>query len=140
MTKENKNRRFTVHDARHANGCATKFKSGDYSGVYESATPSAAAMKALTQLCRAKKTKGQCSLYLTMRETTSGNNKKANGDPKLYHYKVRREKLDKPLELKGRVINYQNKWKSVKSIPKKGTDKGCNKSAGKKRSSQKKAK
>ena len=101
-------RRFTVHDARKANGCPTKFKSKDYSGIYESKTPSSAAMKALTQLCRAKKTKGQCTLFLTMREITQGKNKKANGEPKLYHYKVKREKLSKPLELKGRVVEYKN--------------------------------
>jgi hypothetical protein len=45
--------------------------------------PSSAAMKALTQLCRAKKTKGQCTLFLTMREITQGNNKKANGEPQI---------------------------------------------------------
>ena len=132
-----KERRFTIHDARHANGCATKFKSKDYSGIYESSAPSSAAMKALTQLCRAKKTKGRCTLYLTMREITQGNNKKANGEPKLYHYKVKREKLKKPIELKGRVVEYKNSCKSVKSVPKKGTDAGCRKSAGKKRSSKK---
>lgn len=129
-------RRFTVHDARKANGCLTKFKSKEYSGIYESKTPSSAAMKALTQLCRAKKIKGQCTLFLTMREITQGNNTKANGEPKLYHYRVKREKLSKPLELKGRVIEYKNICKSVKSLPKK--DKNCKKSAGKKRSSKKK--
>ena len=129
-------RRFTVHDARKANGCLTKFKSKEYSGIYESNAPSSAAMKALTQLCRAKKTKGQCTLFLTMREITQGNNKKANGEPKLYHYRVKREKLSKPLELKGRVIEYKNVCKSVKSLPKK--EKDCKKSAGKKRSSKKK--
>ena len=130
-------RRFTIHDARKANGCPTKFKSKDYSGIYESKTPSSAAMKALTQLCRAKKTKGQCTLFLTMREITQGKNKKANGEPKLYHYKVKREKLSKPLELKGRVVEYKNVCKSVKALPSK--EKGCKKSAGKKRSSKKKA-
>lgn len=130
-------RRFTIHDARKANGCPTKFKSKDYSGIYESKTPSSAAMKALTQLCRAKKTKGQCTLFLTMREITQGKNKKANGEPKLYHYKVKREKLSKPLELKGRVVEYKNVCKSVKALPSK--EKGCKKSSGKKRSSKKKA-
>ena len=129
-------RRFTIHDARKANGCPTKFKSKDYSGIYESKTPSSAAMKALTQLCRAKKTKGQCTLFLTMREITQGNNKKANGEPKLYHYKVKREKLEKPIELKGRVVEYKNVCKSIKSMPTK--EKGCKKSSGKKRSSKKK--
>ena len=52
-----KERRFTIHDARKVDGCPTKFKSKDYSGIYETNRPSAAAMKALTQLCRAKKPK-----------------------------------------------------------------------------------
>ena len=131
-----KDRRFTVHEARKSNGCPTKFKSKGYSGIYESKTPSGAAMKALTQLCRAKKTKGQCTLFLTMREITQGNNKKANGEDKLYCYRVKREKLAKPLELKGRVIEYTNVCKSIKNLPKK--EKGCKKSSGKKRSSKKK--
>lgn len=135
---KSKERRFTVHEARKQNGCPTKFKTKDYSGVYECKAPSSAAMKALTQLCRAKKTKGQCTLFLTMREITQGNNTKANGEPKLYHYRVKREKLAKPLELKGRVVEYKNVCKSVKELPKK--EKGCKKSAGKKRSSKKKAK
>ena len=130
-------RRFTVHEARKSDGCPTKFKSKEYSGIYESSAPSSAAMKALTQLCRAKKTKGQCTLFLTVREITQGNNKKANGEPKLYHYRVKREKLAKPIELKGRVIEYKKTCKSVKELPKKV--KGCQKSAGKKRSSKKKA-
>tara|TARA_B100000963_G_C22561282_1_gene641486 strand:+ start:1012 stop:1416 length:405 start_codon:yes stop_codon:yes gene_type:complete len=129
-----KDRRFTIHDARKADGCPTKFKSKEYSGIYENKAPGAAAMKALTQLCRSKKTKGQCTLFITMREITQGNNKKANGEPKLYHYKVKREKLAKPLELKGRVIEYKNTCKSIKELPKK--EKGCKKSSGKKRSSK----
>lgn len=133
---KSKERRFTIHDARKANGCPTKFKSKEYSGIYEGSAPSSAAMKALTQLCRAKKTKGQCTLFLTMREITQGNNKKANGEPKLYHYKVKREKLEKPIELKGRVVEYKNVCKSIKSMPTK--EKGCKKSSGKKRSSKNK--
>ena len=74
-----KERRFTVHDARKVDGCSTKFKSKDYSGVYETNRPSAAAMKALTQLCRAKKNKGQCTMFLTLREITQGNNKNSKG-------------------------------------------------------------
>ena len=116
---KSKERRFTIHEARKADGCPTKFKTKEYSGVYECRAPSSAAMKALTQLCRAKKTKGQCTLFLTMREITQGNNTKANGEPKLYHYRVKREKLAKPLELKGRVVEYKNVCKSVKELPKK---------------------
>jgi len=117
-------RTFTIHDARKADGCPTKFKNKDYSGVYVSSNPAGAAKKALTQLGRIKNTKGQFSLYLTMRETTQGSKKK------LMSYKVTREKLKEPLELKGRVIEFQNKSKSVKSIPK---GKGCAKSSGNKK-------
>lgn len=124
-------RRFTIHEVRKVDGCPTKFKSKEYSGIYESKAPCSAAMKALTQLCRAKKVKGQCTMFVTMREITQGNNKKADGSPKLYHYKVKREKLDKPLELKGRVVEYKNSCKSVKELPKK--EKGCKKSSGRKR-------
>jgi hypothetical protein len=129
-----KERRFTVHDARKVDGCSTKFKSKDYSGVYETNRPSAAAMKALTQLCRAKKNKGKCTMFLTLREITKGNNKNSKGEPKLYHYKVKREKLQKPLELKGRTVEYKNTCKSVKNMPTK--EKGCKKSSGRKKSSK----
>jgi hypothetical protein len=131
-----KERRFTIHDARKADGCATKFKTHEYTGVYEGRDASGAALKALTQLCRSKKTKGQCTMYLTMREITQGNNTKADGSHKFYKYRVKREKLNKPIELKGRVIEYKNYCKAVKSIPKKGTEQGCKKSSGKKRSSR----
>lgn len=124
-SKSSSKRTFTIHDARKTDGCPTKFKNKDYSGVYVSSNPAGAAKKALTQLCRVKNIKGQCSLFLTMRETTQGSKKKAKT------YKVSREKLKNPIELKGRVIEYQNKSKSVKSVPK---GKGCSKSSGKKRS------
>ena len=119
-------RTFTVHDARHVDGCQTKFKSKDYSGVYVSSSPAGAARKALTQLCRVKKVHGQCALFITVRETTQGSAKKQ------YSYKLNRVKLSEPLELKGRVINYTSKAKSVDSIPK--CKVGSRKSSGRKRS------
>ncbi len=63
-------RRFTIYNAHHSDGCSTKFKNKNYSGVYVSSTPSGAAMKALTTLCQVKNIRGQCLLYITMRETT----------------------------------------------------------------------
>ena len=110
-------RTFTIHDARKAGGCKTKFSIKGYTGLFKSSTPSAAASKAFTKLCRAKKIKGQCTLYITMRETTRGNNKQADGSKKLYHYMLKREKLDNPLQLAGRVVEYKNKCKSLKSMP-----------------------
>jgi len=124
-----KNKRtFTIHEATHTDGCQTKFKSKDYTGVYVSTSPSGAARKALTQLCRVKKIHGQCALYITIRETTQGSAKK------LLSYKLNRVKLTKPLELKGRVINYTSTAKSVDSIPK--CKSGSRKSSGPKRRSR----
>lgn len=110
MVKDNK-RTFTINDAKHTDGCPTKFLNKDYSGVYVSRTPAGAAKKALTQLCRVKKIKGQCSLFISMRETTQGSAKK------VFDYKVTREKLAKPIELAGRKIEYANKVKKAKSMP-----------------------
>ena len=105
-------RTFTIHDALHSDGCQTKFSNKDYTGVYVSSNPSGAAKKALSQLCRVKKIHGQCTLYIVMRETTQGSSKKH------FTYKLNRIKLAKPIDLKGRLIHYTNKSKSVDSIPK----------------------
>lgn len=120
-------RTFTIHDAKHVDGCHTKFKNKDYSGVYVSSSPGGAAKKALTQLCRVKKIHGQCALFITVRETTQGSSKKQ------FTYKLNRVKLSKPLELKGRVIHYTSKAKSVSSVPKCSV--GSRKSSGPKRRS-----
>ena len=122
-------RTFTVHDARKAGGCKTKFAKKNYTGVFVSKSASGAASKAFSKLCRVKKIKGQCSLLLTMRETTQGKKTKADGSPKLYNYRLTREKLKVPLELKGRVINYKNTCKSMKNMPA-VPKKGCKKSSG----------
>ena len=105
-------RTFTIYDALHSDGCKTKFSNKDYTGVYNSSNPSGAAKKALSQLCRVKKIHGQCSLYIVMRETTQGSSKK------LFTYKLNRVKLSPPIDLKGRLIHYTSKCKSVDSIPK----------------------
>jgi hypothetical protein len=124
-SSKRKERTFTIHDARKADGCPTKFMNKNYSGVYVSRDAAGSAKKALTQLCNVKNIKGQCAMYLSIRETTQGSKKK------VFNYKVVREKLKKPLELKGRIIEYQNKAKSVKTIP---AGKSCKKSSGTRRS------
>lgn len=106
----NKNRTFTIVDARHSDGCPTKFSNKDYSGRFSS-TPGSAASKAASGLCRVKRIKGKCSLYVAIRETTRGSSNK------VFRYKVTRSKRKEPLELKGRVIEYENKTKSVSSFP-----------------------
>ena len=110
-----KNRTFTILDARHVDGCPTKFSSKGYTGRLRR-NPSSAASKAASGLCRVKRIKGKCTLFVAVRETTQGSKKK------VYRYKVSRSKRKVPLELKGRTIEYENKIKSVSSFP------GCAKS------------
>ena len=70
-----------------------------------------AASKALTQLCNVKKVRGQCTLFVKMRETTQGSKKKE------FLYNVKREKLNNPVELSGRTLEYKNRVKSTDSMP-----------------------
>jgi hypothetical protein len=105
-------RSFTISTASHVDGCPTKFSRKDFSGRYVGSTPSGAAQKALTELCRVKKVKGQCTLFLKMRETTQGSKKKE------YMYRVKREKLAQPVEItKGVYVEYKSRVKSVDSKP-----------------------
>ena len=72
----NGKRSFTIEDARHNDGCPTKFANKGYSGEFTSSSPGSAASKAVSGLCRVKKIKGRCSLYVAVRETTRGSKKK----------------------------------------------------------------
>ena len=68
-------------------------KKHNLGGVYTSSTtPAVAARKAGSMICRNSSTKGQCTLYITIRETTQASNKKE------YTYKYKRIKLDEPIE------------------------------------------
>ena len=68
-------------------------------GNYISSTPSSAARKAVSKLCTNNKNK---KVEFCMRETTQGSNKKIYGP-----YIGYMQKLDKPVELEGRVIRYK---------------------------------
>ncbi len=68
-------------------------------GIYVSSTPSSAARKAVSKLCADNKNK---IFEFRLRETTQGSNKKVYGP-----YLGYMQKLDKPVELKGRVIRYK---------------------------------
>lgn len=80
-------RSFTVHEAKDNKGCPTKFYNKDYTGRYLSRDHLSAAKKAATQLCRVKRIKGNCVMYLDMVETTQGSKKK------VLKYKLTRKKL-----------------------------------------------
>ena len=68
-------------------------------GIYVSSTPSSAARKAVSKLCADNKNK---KVEFSLRETTKASNKKIYGP-----YTGYMQKLDKPIELKGRVIRYK---------------------------------
>jgi len=110
-TKSNGTRTFTINRAYHVDGCPTKFSHGDYTGRYHNNTPARAAQKALSHLCRVKRIRGQCTLYIEMRETTQGSKHK------IFAYKAKRIHLAKPLEIGNRTYNYSTKVASVKVIP-----------------------
>lgn len=102
-------RSFTIHDAKHVDGCPTKFSRKDYTGTYTGNQPVAAAKKAFTNLCSVKKIRGKCTLLVTVRETTQGSAGKA------WSYKVKRDKLDQPGPFGNEYVNVA---KSAKSHPK----------------------
>lgn len=118
-------RSFTIDMAAHVDGCPTKFSRKDFTGRYISKTPSGAASKALTQLCNVKDVRGQCTLFVKMRETTQGSKGKE------FLYNVKREKLSEPVEIvSGVTVEYKNRVKSTKSMP---TCKKSHKSSGRMR-------
>lgn len=80
-------RSFTIDEAKDNKGCPTKFYNKDYTGRYLSRNHVSAAKKAATQLCRVKRIKGDCTLYVDMVETTQGSKKK------VLKYKLTRKKL-----------------------------------------------
>ena len=59
-------------------------------GRYLSSTPSGSARKAGSQVCRNSKMKGQCSLVITIKETTR------NSSGKEFKYSFKRVKLNNP--------------------------------------------
>ena len=68
-------------------------------GLYVSSSPSSAARKAVSKLCATDKKR---KVEFSIREITQGSKKKTYGP-----YLGAIEKLDKPIELKGRVIKYK---------------------------------
>jgi hypothetical protein len=83
-------RNFTIDAAAHRDGCGTKYQIKGYTGRFHSANPGSAARKAATSLCRRKKIRGRCVLYISMREITQGS--KSRG--KVFTYRLTRKKRD----------------------------------------------
>jgi len=110
--KESGKRSFTINNAYHVDGCPTKFSHKDYTGRFIKISAQRAASAALSQLCRVKRIKGQCTLYIEMRETTQGSS------GKLYAYHCKRIHLKTPIELPNGIKKYYfNKIKPVANVP-----------------------
>lgn len=119
-------RSFTVVDARRIDGCPTKFAIRGETGRYIGKDPRGAAAKAFTRLCRVKRIRGQCAMYLSVRETTQG----ASNPDKTFTYKLRRFKLPEPVEIRpGIMREYGTNIKSANGMPSECTT-GKAKSAG----------
>jgi hypothetical protein len=70
-------------------------------GRFISATPSSAARKAFSRVCRESKIKGQCTLNIEITETTQGSPKKS------FTYKIKRIHDPKTVERNGEQITYE---------------------------------
>jgi len=79
-------------------------------GLYISSTPSSAARKAVSKLCADNKKK---KVEFCIRETTQGSKKKTYGP-----YIGYMQKLEKPVELKGRIIQYKPIVELLKKVGK----------------------
>jgi len=108
---ESGKRSFTINHAYHVDGCPTKFSHADYTGRYKAHTPQRAAEKALSHLCQVKRIRGQCTLYLEMRETTQGS------EHKVYAYKAKRIRYATPMVVGDRTYYYSRRAVAVDRIP-----------------------
>lgn len=86
--------------------------SSNLGGRFLSTTPAGAARKAGSQVCRNSKIKGQCSLVITVKETTRGSSGKE------FKYSIKRVKLNNPQSImRGKeevVYKYVTKVKALK--------------------------
>ena len=124
-------RSFAIVGATRQGACKTKSRRGRYIGR----TPAGAVRKAFNQLCRVKRIRGICTLFITIQETTQGS------AHKMFTYKLSRHKLKKPLIMmegtdKEFVIEYNVKVKST-SAPKDCKNPGQSRGRMKKRTARK---
>lgn len=100
-------RSFTIVSA----GTRNKVKgAANVGGRYESTTPAGAARKAGSHICRQSAIRGQCTLYVTIQETTRGS---AN---KLFTYKVKRVVVNNKINHEGTIVNHKY-LTTAKAVP-----------------------
>lgn len=95
----------------HVAAPGQSYKSKDFENGTFTGTPFRAAKKAFSQLCRAKKIKGQCTLTLTMQEKSRGSDKNVKS------YRLKREKLKEPKVITypdGKTVTIKYKIKKMK--------------------------
>jgi hypothetical protein len=110
--KDTGKRSFTINNAYHVDGCPTKFSHGDFTGRFLNYSPQRAAGKALKKLCKLKRIKGQCTLYIEMKEITQGS--KHN----IFAYHCKRIHLKEPRTLPNGITQYYfSKIKPVERVP-----------------------
>ena len=85
-------RSFTIVSVKTSSG-KVKGKA-NLGGRFMSSTPSSAAKKAASRICRESAIKGQCSLVINLKETTRNSNNKE------YSYKVNRVRDPVTVEVK----------------------------------------
>ena len=95
-------RSFTVIKVESASGIKGKANLG---GRFISKTPSSAARKAASRICRETNVRGVCTLKVHIQETTRGS------AGKVFMYKVSRVKAPTVVERGGETIQY--KYKTV---------------------------
>lgn len=105
-------RTFTIDHAAHADSCDTKFKIHGSTGRFKHKDPRGAAKKAFSSLCRRKRIKGRCVLYISVREITQASPTKG----KVFTYRFTRRKSAVPGPF-GQT--YEVIGKSVGSVPSK---------------------
>lgn len=90
-----------VKGAKHAKG-------KEHTGGHFKGTPMAVAKKMASRFCRHTKIKGQCTLFVTLKETTKGSKNKE------YTYKIKRVKSTKTIERGGIEITYKYEFKATR--------------------------
>jgi hypothetical protein len=70
-------------------------------GRYISRTPAGAARKAVSRVCRQSAIRGQCTLYVTVQETTRGS------AGKTFSYKVKRAVVNNKVEHEGKIVKHK---------------------------------
>ena len=102
VLKKRVKKTYKVVKVTRQGNCPTKFKPGRYTSKYG---PSSAAKKAFNNLCRLKNIRGQCTLWVTVKETTRGSKHKE------FTYKCSRQKLAKPVIRKVKKDGVEKKFK-----------------------------